>query len=105
MNSIKTNNINKTLNCFIVVNSQRVRSSSSNIKMGSIYYKFKSSKNSSRVNIDGTSLSVFDLKREILLSNRMAINKGNDFDLVLLRDTPGQEGSLLVIFFILSHRF
>ncbi|TIC09402.1 DWNN-domain-containing protein [Wallemia mellicola] len=59
--------------------------------MGSIYYKFKSSKNSSRVNIDGTSLSVFDLKREILLSNRMAINKGNDFDLVLLRDTPGQE--------------
>lgn len=63
--------------------------------MGSIYYKFKSSKNSSRVNIDGTSLSVFDLKREILLSNRMAINKGNDFDLVLLRDTPGQEGSLI----------
>ncbi|TIA69484.1 hypothetical protein E3P77_03544 [Wallemia ichthyophaga] len=59
--------------------------------MGSIYYKFKSSKITSRVNIDGTSLSVFDLKREILLSNRMAINKGNDFDLILLRDTPGQE--------------
>lgn len=61
--------------------------------MGSIYYKFKSSKLTSRVNIDGTSLSVFDLKKEILLSNRMAINKGNDFDLILLRDTPSQEGN------------
>lgn len=57
--------------------------------MGSIYYRFKSSKTSSRVNIDGTSLSVFDLKKEIILSNKMG--KGNDFDLLLLRDTPSQE--------------
>ena len=80
--------INVAVQATILLNLQQPSSR----RMGSIYYKFKSSKLSSRVNIDGTSLSVFDLKREILLSNRMAINKGNDFDLILLRDTPGQEG-------------
>lgn len=36
-----------------------------------VYYKFKSQKEDSRVTFDGTGISVFDLKREILLANNL----------------------------------
>jgi protein MPE1 len=45
----------------------------------SVYYKFKSQRDPSRVTFDGTSISVWDLKREIILQNKMG--KGTDFDL------------------------
>lgn len=45
----------------------------------SVYYKFKSQREPSRVTFDGTAISVWDLKREIILQNKMG--KGIDFDL------------------------
>lgn len=45
----------------------------------SIYYKFKSARTPSRIAFDGTGISVWDLKREIMLQNKMG--KGTDFDL------------------------
>ena len=45
----------------------------------SVFYKFSSRKDESRVSFDGTGISVFDLKREIILANNMG--KANDFDL------------------------
>ncbi|KZW00025.1 DWNN-domain-containing protein [Exidia glandulosa HHB12029] len=47
----------------------------------SVYYKFRSQKSESRIQFDGTGISVFDLKREILLANNLG--KANDFDLAL----------------------
>jgi protein MPE1 len=45
----------------------------------SVFYKFKSRKDESRVTFDGTGISVFDLKKEIILANNLG--KANDFDL------------------------
>ncbi|PWN47918.1 hypothetical protein IE53DRAFT_389925 [Violaceomyces palustris] len=45
----------------------------------SVYYKFKSQKEPSRITFDGTGISVWDLKREIIIQNKMG--KGIDFDL------------------------
>lgn len=47
----------------------------------SVYYKFKSQRDESKVSFDGTGISVFDLKKEIILANSL---KSNDFDLLLL---------------------
>ena len=49
------------------------------IMASSVFYKFKSQKDESRVTFDGTAISVFDLKREIILANNLG--KANDFDL------------------------
>ena len=46
-----------------------------------VYYKFKSQKAESRVAFDGTGISVFDLKKEIILSN--SFGKATDVDLLL----------------------
>jgi len=45
----------------------------------SVFYRFNSQKAESRITFDGTGISVFDLKREIILANNMS--KANDFDL------------------------
>ena len=55
----------------------------------SVFYKFKSRKDESRVNFDGTGISVFDLKKEIIVAN--GLGKANDFDLVVL-DGSTDEG-------------
>jgi len=44
----------------------------------SVFYKFKSQRDESRVTFDGTGISVFDLKKEVILANNL---KANDFDL------------------------
>jgi protein MPE1 len=44
-----------------------------------VYYRFKSQKTESRIPIDGTGISVFDLKREIILAN--GLDKVLDIDL------------------------
>ncbi|KAI0708834.1 DWNN domain-containing protein [Cerioporus squamosus] len=54
----------------------------------SVFYKFRSQRDESRVTFDGTGISVFDLKKEIILANNLS--KANDFDLVVL-DSSGEE--------------
>lgn len=56
----------------------------------SVFYKFKSRKDESRVNFDGTGISVFDLKKEIILANNLG--KANDFDLCIY-DNSSNEGA------------
>lgn len=46
-----------------------------------VYYKFKAQKTETRIAFDGTGISVFDLKKEIILSN--SLGKATDFDLLL----------------------
>ncbi|OLL25078.1 putative RING finger protein [Neolecta irregularis DAH-3] len=54
-----------------------------------VYYKFKSSKEPSRVVFDGSSISVFDLKREIIIANKLGT--GTEFDLAIYDDSTNQE--------------
>jgi protein MPE1 len=54
----------------------------------SVFYKFKSQKAESRVTFDGTGISVFDLKKEIILAN--SLGKANDFDLVVFDGSSGE---------------
>jgi len=55
----------------------------------SVFYKFKSQRDESRVTFDGTAISVFDLKREIILANNLG--KANDFDLYVYDASTNQE--------------
>lgn len=55
----------------------------------SVFYKFKSQRDESRVTFDGTGISVFDLKKEVILANNMT--KANDFDLVICDSSSGEE--------------
>ena len=54
------------------------------------FYKFRSQREESRVNFDGTGISVFDLKKEIILANNLG--KANDFDLAVY-DSSSNEGA------------
>lgn len=47
----------------------------------SVFFRFKSQKEPSRVAFDGTGISVFELKREIIMMNKLG--DGNDFELVI----------------------
>ncbi|KAK6438047.1 Protein mpe1 [Oleoguttula sp. CCFEE 5521] len=52
----------------------------------SIFFKFKSQKEPSQITFDGTSLSVFEVKREIIAYSRLG--DGTDFDLeIYMSDT------------------
>jgi hypothetical protein len=64
---------------------------SSLLHMSKIFYKFKSSKDYDTALFDGVSLSVFDLKREIMLGKKLGA--GTDFDLAL-HDAQTNEGAL-----------
>ncbi|TRM65599.1 DWNN domain-containing protein [Schizophyllum amplum] len=55
----------------------------------SVFYRFASRKDESRVTFDGTGISIFDLKREIILANNMS--KANDFDLYVFNATTQEE--------------
>ncbi|KAH7098232.1 DWNN-domain-containing protein [Auriculariales sp. MPI-PUGE-AT-0066] len=46
-----------------------------------VYYKFKSQRSESRIAFDGTGISVFDLKRDIILANNLG--KASEFDLAI----------------------
>lgn len=56
----------------------------------SVHFKFKSQKEPSRVTFDGTGISVFELKREIISQNRLG--DGTDFELSIYNEDTG-EGS------------
>lgn len=47
----------------------------------SVFFRFKSQKEPSRVAFDGTGISVFELKREIITMNRLG--DGTDFEIVI----------------------
>ncbi|EGS18157.1 putative finger protein [Thermochaetoides thermophila DSM 1495] len=55
----------------------------------SVFFKFKSQKEPTRVEFDGTGISVFELKREIIL--RSGLGDGTDFDLVICADENMKE--------------
>ena len=56
--------------------------------MSHVYYKFKSQKDPSRVVFDGPSISVFDLKREIIQLNKLG--SGSDFDLSIYDESTNE---------------
>ena len=50
-------------------------------KMSSVFYRFKVAKTTDTYRFDGPGISVFDLKKEIMLTKKLG--KGQDFDLIL----------------------
>jgi hypothetical protein len=65
--------------------------------MSQVHYKFKSSRDYDSATFDGHSISVFDLKKEILLAKGL---KGPD-DLALTHAESG-EGNIRYYYFLLS---
>lgn len=59
-----------------------------------VYFKFKSQKEATRVEIDGTGIQVFELKREIII--RSGLGDGKDFDLAIYNE-DGMEGRSRVL--------
>ncbi|WVQ83104.1 hypothetical protein IAT38_005242 [Cryptococcus sp. DSM 104549] len=57
--------------------------------MSTVFYRWGAAKVESRVTFDGAYISVFDLKREIILANKMG--NGKDFDLGLFDNVTGEE--------------
>lgn len=51
------------------------------IMSSSVFFKFKSQKEPQRVTFDGTGISVFELKRDIISISRLG--DGTDFDLAI----------------------
>lgn len=58
----------------------------------SVFFRFKSQKEPSRVVFDGTGISVFELKREIITMNRLG--DGTDFELTISSEDTN-EGKFL----------
>lgn len=58
----------------------------------SVFFKFKSQKEPTRVEFDGTGISVFELKREII--TKSGLGDGTDFDLHIYTD-DNSEGELI----------
>ncbi|KAJ6443322.1 MPE1-like protein [Purpureocillium lavendulum] len=54
----------------------------------SVFFKFKSQKEPTRVEFDGTGISVFELKREII--TKSGLGDGTDFDLYIYTDDNSQ---------------
>lgn len=54
-----------------------------------IFYRFKSQKNTSRILFDGTGITVFDLKKEIINENKLGT--GLDFDLRIYNNDTNEE--------------
>lgn len=60
----------------------------------SVFFRFKSQKEPSRVIFDGTGISVFELKREIITTSRLG--DGTDFELVIASEESGEGRSSVV---------
>ena len=63
----------------------------------SVHFKFKSQKEPSRVTFDGTGISVFELKREII--NQSRLGDGTDFELSIYNEDTGEGKFSLVCAF------
>ncbi|KAI1821368.1 DWNN domain-containing protein [Xylaria intraflava] len=55
----------------------------------SVFFKFKSQKEPTRVEFDGTGISVFELKRDII--TKSGLGDGTDFDLAIYTDDGSEE--------------
>ncbi|ESZ91378.1 hypothetical protein SBOR_8230 [Sclerotinia borealis F-4128] len=55
----------------------------------SVFFKFKSQKEPSRVEFDGTGISVFELKRDIIIKS--GLGDGTDFDLAIYNEEGNEE--------------
>jgi protein MPE1 len=60
----------------------------------SVFYRFKSQKGTTRLEFDGTGISVFELKRDIIIKS--GLGDGTDFDLAVFTD-DGKEGEYFVL--------
>jgi protein MPE1 len=60
--------------------------------MSSVFYRWGARKDESRITFDGTHISVFDVKREIILNNKMG--NGKDFDIGVFDNVTGEGVSL-----------
>jgi hypothetical protein len=58
----------------------------------SVFFKFKSQKEPQRVEFDGTGISVFELKRDIIIKS--GLGDGTEFDLAIYNE-DGNEGIYL----------
>jgi len=56
---------------------------------GHVYYRFKSQKDFQRIIFEGIGISVWDLKREIILESKMG--KGTDFDFAIYNADTDEE--------------
>ena len=54
----------------------------------SVFFRFKSQKEPSRVTFDGTGISVFELKREIITLSRLG--DGTDFELIITTEDSSE---------------
>jgi protein MPE1 len=61
----------------------------SNTMSSSVFFKFKSQKEPTRVEFDGTTITVFELKRDIILKS--GLGDGTDFDLAIYTEDGGEE--------------
>lgn len=58
----------------------------------SVFYRFKSQKEPSRITFDGMGISVFELKRAII--EKSNLGDGSDFELTL-NSSDGPDGELV----------
>lgn len=56
--------------------------------MSTVFYRWGAGRDESRVKFDGTHISVFDLKRQVMLDNNLG--NGKDFDLVVAENGEGK---------------
>lgn len=56
----------------------------------SVFFKFKSQKEPSRIEFDGTGISVFELKRDIIIKS--GLGDGTEFDLAIYNQDSNQGG-------------
>lgn len=60
----------------------------------SVFYRFRNQKETSRIEFDGTGISVFELKRDII--NKSGLGDGTDFDFMIYTDDTTEEGKHLL---------
>jgi protein MPE1 len=56
-----------------------------------VFYRFKAQKEPSQIQFEGTGISVWDLKKEILSENKLG--KGADFDFAIYDADTNEGGS------------
>ena len=84
----------------IILTSTFSQPVTSSTMSSSVYFRFKSQKEPSRVVFDGTGISVFELKREIIALNHLG--DGTDFELLISSDETN-EGRLPLIWWTTTY--
>lgn len=63
--------------------------------MSTVFYRWGAGRDEARVKFDGTHISVFDFKRQIMLDNNLG--NGKDFDLTVFENGEGAPLTLTVL--------